>query len=227
MFLSDTMNTLPNTYYRRRFVDGRHHIFHSYGAGRVVRDDRDLLVFDWSHGTPQLVNDVMGWGASTSRSRLFKPGAARAFARSWWWRSRPLNITQMFDPNGEIIVQRVDFASPAQNWSNGVYQTDLYLDCFIAADGVSFLVEDEDEVVEAEQAGLLTSEQRRNIEHELGVVLARLRAGEWSRWLAETAGAPFDRSLLPAARTYPGYWQTAASFWPEAWDWGHTPQEPQ
>jgi hypothetical protein len=217
---TNIMNTLPNTYYRRRFTDGRHHIFHSHGAGRVVRDDAEVLVFDWSHGIPQPVNDVLGWGIGTPRSRLFKPGSLRAFGRAWWWRTRPLNITQVFDPHGRLVVQRVDFASPAQNWSGGVYQTDLYLDCFVGADGVSYLIEDEDEVIEAEQFGLLTSEQRHAIESELTTVVGRIQSGEWLRWLSEAAGTPFDHTCLVQPRTYQGYWQTAASFWPEAWDWG-------
>ena len=212
------MSQLPHTYYRRRFFDGRHHIFHSHGAGRVIRDDAEVLVFDWSHGTPQRITDVLGWGAGTARARLFDNRAFRAYGRAWWWRSRPLNITQVYDPHGQVIVERVDFATPAHTMTGSVYQTDLYLDCFVANDGVSFIVEDEDEVIEAERAGLLSLTQRQAIEAELQVVSARIAAGGWRSWLSEIAGQPFDHRLLNRPRAFNGHWQTAATYWPEAWD---------
>jgi hypothetical protein len=211
------MSQLPHTYYRRRFFDGRHHIFHSHGAGRVVRDDAEVLVFDWSHGTPQRVTDVLGWGPGTPRSRLFDNRAFRGYGRAWWWRSRPLNITQVYDPQGQLIVQRVDFATPSHTIGGTVYQTDLYLDCFIANDGLTFLVEDEDEVIEAVRAGLLTPEQRLAIEAELAVVIGRLQAGRWHSWLNEAAGSPFNHTLLTRPRAFDGHWQTAATYWPEEW----------
>lgn len=212
------MSQLPHTYYRRRFFDGRHHIFHSHGPGRVIRNDAELLVFDWSHGTPQRITDVLGWGVGTARSRLFDHRAFRAYGRAWWWRSRPLNITQVYDPHGQVIVERVDFATPAHTVASTVYQTDLYLDCFVGSDGVSFLVEDEDEVIEAEQAGLLTSQQRQAIEAELAVVVGRIEAREWHSWLDASAGTPFDHTLLTRPRAFNGHWQTAATYWPEEWD---------
>ena len=212
------MTQLPHTYYRRRFFDGRQHVFHSHGAGRVVRDDAEVLVFDWSHGTPQRMADVLGWGADTPRSRLFAPQARRAYGRAWWWRSRPLNITEFYDPQGQLIVQRVDFATPAHTVAGSVYQTDLYLDCFIASDGLSFIVEDEDEVIEAARCGLLAPQQRQAIEAELAVVVARLEAGQWRSWLKESAGLPFDHTLLVRPRAFNGHWQTAATIWPEDWN---------
>ncbi|MCA0354059.1 MAG: hypothetical protein LCH85_18845 [Chloroflexi bacterium] len=209
------MDKLPHTFYRRRFVDGRHHVFHSYGFGRVVRNDAELLVYDWSLGTPQRITDTLGWGSDAPRTRLFDQRASRAFGRSWWWRSRPLNITSMYDERGNLIVQRIDFASKAMDISGSFYQTDLYLDCFVAANGITHVVEDEDEVIEAEEVGLLSQAQRVMIETELDTVRNLLRNGTWLSWLEAAAGAPFDRTFLPKARNYDGFWQSRASYWPE------------
>ena len=136
---------LPHTYYRRRFFDGRQHVFHSYGAGRVVCDTADVLVMDWSLGTAQRITDGVGWSIDAPRSRLFPANAVRAYGRSWWWRTRPMNVMNSYDSYGNLVIQRIDFASFALTMSNCVYQTDLYLDCFVAADGTTHLVEDEDD----------------------------------------------------------------------------------
>lgn len=218
------MSQLLHTFYRRRFMDGRHHVFHSYGPGRMIRDDAEVLVFDWSHGPPQRLTNVLGWSTGP-RAHLFDHRALRAYGRAWWWRSRPLNITQVYDPAGKLIIQRVDFASPSYTIAGAVYQTDLYLDCFVANDGISFIVEDEDEVIEAEHHGLLSSQQRHAIEAELASVVARIQAGRWLAWLNQTAGLPFDHRVLTQPRAYDGYWQTAATYWPEDWDPGPTPSD--
>ncbi len=206
---------LPHTYYRRRFFDGRQHVFHSYGAGRVVCDNADVLVLDWSVGAPQRITDGVGWSIDAPRSQLFHPEAMRAFGRSWWWRSRPMNVMTAYDPQGQIVIQRIDFASKAMTLGNCMYQTDLYLDCFVAADGITHLVEDQDEVEEAENVGLLSTAQRRMIEAELTIVQAKLVAGTWFDWLEVQAGAPFNHHLLTHARSYDGYWQTGIGYWPE------------
>ncbi|HEY1012912.1 MAG TPA: hypothetical protein VGE07_09445 [Herpetosiphonaceae bacterium] len=213
------MTHLPDTFYRRRLLDGRHYIFHTHGFGRRIQDTADVLVFDWRHNSPHLMADVAGWGAGTPRSRLFAPDQIRAYGRSFWWRSRPLNIAQQFNQDGGLIVTRVDFATPAVTTASGTYQTDLYLDCFIAPDNETFLIEDEDEVEAASQRGLISPAQRATIEAALEEVVELLRERRWAGWLDAVAGAPFDHRLLPTPRNHDSQWLVANHYpWPEERD---------
>ena len=193
---------LPHLYYRRRKCDGREHTSHWFGAGRVVCDTAAVLVVDWALPAPELLRHSMGNPVDTPRLRLFNLDVLWQYSRHWWWRSHPLNIMAVYDVHGNLILQGVDFATPAITVDNQIWQTDLYLDCFVGADGQTWLVEDEDDVAEAYECGLLSADQRSMIEHELQFVINHVENETWFAWLESLCNEPFDPKLLSVARSY-------------------------
>ena len=83
---------------------------------------------------------------------------------SWgvWWPQRPYGAYRIHRPDGSLRLYRID-ALEAVRCEGGVIEyRDLLLDALIRP-GEAALIEDEDEVAEAEQANLLSSEQRWRI----------------------------------------------------------------
>ncbi len=202
-------------WYRRRFLDGDIHAT-CYSAGLyVAHATAALTVVDVAEPHPKPLVHHGGWRSEFPRSRLFEHSAEWHYTRLWFWHACPLHIAQLCDAQGHAIVQRIDFATPALRTSTGIYQTDLYLDCFISADGLQFLVEDEDEVQAAHAKGLLSQAQQTLIENELTFILTLLRGQRWNSWINALAPTPLNPALLIEPRVASSHWLTAADHWPE------------
>src|SRR5262249_50974843 len=120
------------------------------------------------------------------------------YGRLWAWRSRPLWIFEMYAPDGVLAATRIDFATPLVEHEGALYQTDLYLDVFIAADGRQFLVEDEDELELARRIALISREQYELVREQQRELIDVLRTGRFAAWLGSRP--PFDPAAIPPYR---------------------------
>ena len=207
----------PDYYYRRRFLrePGLRHVFHDYGPALVWRDDEQLWGCDFAQEMAEPIGRLKGLDLSGQPGAIIPARAECRNGRLWIWRARPLSIFAMYGPDGTLAATRIDFATPLQEHRGALYQTDLYLDIFVAADGRAFVVDDEDELEQARALGLVAHEPYRLVRDQQRELVAALGAGGLDSWLGPQP--PFDLGRIPVYRASDGrYIQPGESDgWPE------------
>ncbi|MEX0785187.1 MAG: DUF402 domain-containing protein [Dehalococcoidia bacterium] len=93
----------------------------------------------------------------------------------FFWPRRRYSLYRMAAPDGVPIADRYDIVEDARVSEREVSYLDLLLDIWIAPDG-RVIVEDEDEVRDFAQRGLLSREQLATIDRARDLVLRRHRA---------------------------------------------------
>ncbi len=93
----------------------------------------------------------------------------------FFWKRRSYVMYRMLDRHGRLVANRFDVVEEVRLTERTVSYTDLLLDAWATPDG-SFRFEDEDEVAEAFQAGLLSREQLDTIEKTKDRLLRRHKA---------------------------------------------------
>lgn len=89
--------------------------------------------------------------------------AAGSFSTGFFWRDRPYNLYHITGADGSVIADRFDVVAGVRVRPNGVEFTDLLLDLWVSPLGETRF-EDEDEVREYRERGLLTVRQFATIE---------------------------------------------------------------
>jgi hypothetical protein len=190
----------PDHFYRRRFVHepGLRHVFHDYGPALVWRDDSDCWGCDFVPADAAPLAPMKGRDIDGRPGVIIPIREECRYGRLWAWRARPLWIFEMYGPDGVLAATRIDFATPLAGYAGALYQTDLYLDVFVAADGGKFLVEDEDELETARGIGLISHEQYRLVRAQQRELIGVLGAGNLAAWLG--LRPPFDPAAIPPYR---------------------------
>ena len=176
------------------------------GNGRMVRhiefrppDDLRLYEIPES-GVLRLDDEVL----------VAEVGIAGAVVRHYGFASRWLAVTLTTDHTGqpadlaglEIFAHtaKCDIATPMQRDGDTCWQTDLWLDVLVRANGRDHLVEDEDEFDRARDEGLLSGREADQALDAFRDVLAMVRAGTLLDLLATIW--PFGSGHPPPARPF-------------------------
>lgn len=105
---------------------------------------------------------------------------APAGVTSWgvWWRARPYGAYRIHDPEGRLLLYRLDAVDRVRIGTEGVQYRDLLLDALIRPrDGrVDVRLDDEDEVEEAVASGLLDAHAARRVRWTRELFLRRPEA---------------------------------------------------
>ena len=191
-------------FYRRRFVrePGLRHVFHDYGPALVWRDDEQLWGCDFAQEADEPIGRLEGLDPSGRPGAIVPARPECRYGRLWIWRSRPLAIFAMYGSDGTLAATRIDFATPLQEHGGALYQTDLYLDIFVAADGRTFVVDDEDELEQARAVGLVERDRYRLVREQQRELIALLETGGLNSWLGPRP--PFDLARIPGYRASDG-----------------------
>jgi hypothetical protein len=207
----------PDYYYRRRFLDGRRYIFHDYGPALVWRDD-ELWGCDFFQAEPAPIGVLKGFDLAGRPGVIVPKRNECRYGRVWAWRTRPLLIVAMYGPDGTLAATRIDYATPLHTYGGALYQTDLYLDIFVAADGRKYLIDDHEELEQALATGLITPERYELVRAQEQELIEVLRAGALEAWLGPQP--PFEPAVLPAYRSSDGRYIAAdqTDGWPEGLD---------
>ena len=205
-----------DSYYRRRHHrDGHSYIVHSSGPALIRRADYGLVI-DYYFAPSREQRPVSG--RQGKHHRTIEPASNPASAaRLWVWEDRPLRIVQFFDPSGRTIVYRIDLATPPLRTPQAFYQTDLYLDVFLGADGSSYIIQDEDELEIAFAAGLISDVLRSQALTWTERIVDLLDRGRFLDWLATACPTRFTIEMLPGVRAWTSReWKAGeADGWPE------------
>lgn len=203
-----------NYHYRRRHLDNTTGISITTGPAIGRRDDHEAAVFDYVLAGPSFHSPVTGRRGCAIRTIARPPATA---VRLWLWPARPLRILQQFSAAGLTTLYRIDFATPPQRHGDAIFQTDLYLDIFVAADTHDYVIQDEDELSLARSRELITPEQHERILAQCDELVQLLEGGGFADWLAATCAAPFNLAELRGERgwLYRGSAPGEADGWPE------------
>jgi hypothetical protein len=180
-------------HYRRRHLDGTHAIASTSGTVLARRDTPDVSVLDYLLAGPIFVEPVSGRrGTTTVTIARPEPSAVRL----WLWPDRPLRLYEFFDAAGSATVYRVDFATNPRCHEHTIYQTDLYLDLFATPDERDYAILDEDELMIAQERGLVTDQLSAAILAQAEHLVDLLEGRRFGAWLAGWCDAPFDLAAL-------------------------------
>ena len=188
-------------YYRRRHLDGTTGIAISTGPALARRDDTGALVLDYWLQEPRVMGPYPGRRGAAQTSIALAHGLAAA-TRLWLWPGRPLRLIELFDDAGRRTLYRVDFATPPRRAGDACYQTDLYLDLFVAADETDYSILDEDELEIARATGLIGADLCNRILAQLEQLTELLERGQFGAWLRAVCPEPFDLALLTSRRSW-------------------------
>ena len=188
-------------YYRRRHLDGTTGIAISTGMALARRDDPDALVLDYPLLAPTTMGPYPG-RRGTRQTEIALAYGSPAATRLWLWADRPLRLIELFDDAGRRTLYRVDFATPPRRLGDICYQTDLYLDLFVAADETDYSILDEDELEIARASGLISAELCSRILIQLDQLMEMLERGQFGAWLCATCSAAFELAALAGDRTW-------------------------
>jgi hypothetical protein len=188
-------------YYRRRHLDGTTGIAVSTGPALAQRDDGGALVLDYPLLAPRMMGPYPGRRGATQTTIGLAQGLPVA-TRLWLWPDRPLRLIELFDDSGRRTLYRVDFATLPQRLGSTCYQTDLYLDLFVAADETDYSILDEDELEVARANGLISAELCSRILAQLDQLTELLENGRFGAWLRATCPASFDLARLTGPRDW-------------------------
>jgi hypothetical protein len=188
-------------YYRRRHLNGTTGIAISTGLALARRDDSDALVLDYPLVAPRTMGPYPG-RRGTRQTEIALAHGLPVATRLWLWPDRPLRLIELFDDAGRRTLYRVDFATPPRRLGDTCYQTDLYLDLFVAADETDYSILDEDELELARASGLMSAELCSRILARLDELTEILERGRFGAWLRATCSAAFDLALLAGDRTW-------------------------
>ncbi|MGI8553370.1 MAG: DUF402 domain-containing protein [Dehalococcoidia bacterium] len=100
---------------------------------------------------------------------------AGGVTEGFFWRDRHYNLYHMLTPDGEPIADRFDVIDHVRIHRDGVRYDDLLLDVWLYPDG-RLQIEDEDEVAEAFEAGLLSPAKQQTIIQTRDLILRRREA---------------------------------------------------
>jgi predicted RNA-binding protein associated with RNAse of E/G family len=101
--------------------------------------------------------------------RTFEPGG---YTEGFFWRARHYNLYHIVSAGGEPILDRFDIIDRVKIRPGGVSYDDLLLDILIYADG-RVVIEDEDELQEALQSGLVDKRRLALIRRTETLLLTR------------------------------------------------------
>ncbi len=186
-------------YYRRRYLDGSTGISITTGPALDRCDDEQIGVFDYMLTGPVFATPVAGRRGTTA-STIARPTSVAA--RLWLWPARSMRLLQQFDQRGQCSHFRIDFATPPRRDAHSIYQTDLYLDLFVAPNGSDYVITDEDELAEAVERGMISSEAHAAVIVECDHLVQLLEHGQFLRWLDGLCDAPFELEGLSAERAW-------------------------
>jgi hypothetical protein len=188
-------------YYRRRHLDGSTGIAISTGLALARRDDASALVLDYLLLEPRTMGPYPGRRGAAQANIALANGIPVA-TRLWLWHDRPLRLIEFFDDAGRRTLYQVDFATPPRRVGHACYQTDLYLDLFVAADEMDYAILDEDELETARAAGLISAELCAHVLAQGDELADALEHGQFGAWLHATCPDPFDLALLNSRRNW-------------------------
>jgi hypothetical protein len=188
-------------YYRRRHLDGTTGIAISTGSALAQRDDTGALVLDYPLLGPRMMGPYPGRRGATQTTIALAHGLPVA-TRLWLWPDRPLRLIELFDAAGRRTLYRDDFATTPWRLGPMYYQTDLYLDLFVAADETDYSILDEDELEIAHANGLISADLCGRILAQLDQLTELLESGQFGAWLRATCPASFDLALLTSPRDW-------------------------
>jgi hypothetical protein len=206
-------------YYRRRHLDGTTGIAISTGPALARRDDASAFVLDYPLLGPRMMGPYPGRRGATQTKIALAHGLPVA-TRLWLWPDRPLRLIELFDDAGRRTLYRVDFTTLPQRLGPLCYQTDLYLDLFVAADETDYSILDEDELEMARANRLISANLLSRILAQLDQLTALLESGQFGAWLRATCPASFDLALLASPRDWlnQGFAVGEHDDWPEELD---------
>lgn len=184
-------------YYRRRHLDGTTSISLSSGPVVIRCNTAELGVFDYRLGWPSVDAPQPG-RRGTSQRTIDRPAAVAA--RLWLWYTRPMRIIQQIDKSAGTTHFRIDFATTPLCMPQATYQTDLYLDLFVTANGDDYVIDDEDELVRAASQGLISPESQAAVLSQCDALVQLLEAGQFRDWLASCYSVPFTFDDLRGER---------------------------
>jgi hypothetical protein len=187
--------------YRRRHLDGTTGIAISTGLALARRDAAGALVLDYPLLKPRMAGPYSGRRGCALASIALAHGLPVAM-RLWLWLDRPLRLIELFDGMGRCTLYRVDFATPPRRVGNTCYQTDLYLDLFVAADETDYSILDEDELEMARAHGLISADVCDRVQAQLDTLADLLEHGRFGAWLRATCPILFDLALLTSSRDW-------------------------
>ncbi|HEY3229132.1 MAG TPA: DUF402 domain-containing protein, partial [Roseiflexaceae bacterium] len=140
--------------------------------------------------------------------------------RLWLWQDRPLRLIEFFDDAGRRTLYRIDFATLPRRMGHACYQTDLYLDLFVAADETDYAILDEDDLELARASGLISADLCAQVLAQADQLADLLERGQFGAWLHATCLDPFDLALLNGRRDWlnRGIARGERDGWPEGID---------
>lgn len=153
------------------------------GDGRITEIKRTLdgreQRFDCTalHVTPRLALVRFDHPAARDAGGIHIPVGSWTIGH--FWRGRAYNLYRFTAPDGSVLGYRFDVVDGVRITDGRVRFTDLLLDCWLLPGGVP-VFEDQDEVVEADEAGLLSPRRRAIIARTHGLLErehARIIAG--------------------------------------------------
>jgi hypothetical protein len=180
-------------HYRRRYLDETTGIGTMSGRVLARRHDAQAWVFDYLIAGPIFFAPVVGLRGTATVS-IERP--APIAARLWLWPERPLRLLQFFDAAGNHTIYRIDFATCPHRHAHAIYQTDLYLDLFATPDEQDYAILDEDELIIAQQRGLITDQLHAAVLAQADWLAELLEGRRLGAWLESWCAEPFELAAL-------------------------------